>query len=122
MLAARASVARQEPAAADGLPLPPARLRAQVGPLHADPDFFLQKKWGDLNECLTRCIAELTRVTKRTYGAGKTSLTDLEATYVAIGYNLGSVNLAKGLKQGFNDGNKYYGEYVADYMKVAAAA
>jgi SAM-dependent methyltransferase len=26
----------------DGLPLPPARLRAQVGPLHADPEFFLQ--------------------------------------------------------------------------------
>jgi len=87
-----------------------------------DPDFFLQKKWGDLGECLTRCIAELTRVTKKTFGAGKTSLTDLEATYVAIGYNLGSVNLAKGLKQGFNDGNKYYGEYVADYIKVASAA
>jgi SAM-dependent methyltransferase len=27
---------------ADGLPLPPARLRAQVGPLHADADFFLR--------------------------------------------------------------------------------
>ena len=25
-----------------GLPLPPARLRTQVGPLHADPDFFLR--------------------------------------------------------------------------------
>jgi hypothetical protein len=87
-----------------------------------DPDFFLQKKWGDLGECLTRCVRELTRVTKRTFGAGKVSLTDLEATYVAIGYNLGSVNVAKGLKQGFNDGNKYYGEYVADYIKIANAA
>jgi SAM-dependent methyltransferase len=27
---------------ADGLPLPPARLRAQVGPLHADARFFLE--------------------------------------------------------------------------------
>jgi Methyltransferase domain len=26
----------------DGLPLPPARLRAQVGPLHAEAEFFLQ--------------------------------------------------------------------------------
>jgi SAM-dependent methyltransferase len=42
MLAARSSIARREPEAADGLPLPPARLRAQVGPLHADADFFLQ--------------------------------------------------------------------------------
>jgi SAM-dependent methyltransferase len=42
MLAARSSISRREPDAADGLPLPPARLRAQVGPLHADADFFLQ--------------------------------------------------------------------------------
>jgi SAM-dependent methyltransferase len=30
-----------EPDAADGLPLPPARLRAQVGPAHADASYFL---------------------------------------------------------------------------------
>ena len=40
-LAARAQLARRTPREPDGLPLPPARLRAQVGPLHADPDFFL---------------------------------------------------------------------------------
>ena len=33
---------RRSPSAEDGLPLPPARLRVQVGPLHADPDFFLE--------------------------------------------------------------------------------
>ncbi len=42
MLAARSSLFRREPEAADGLPLPPARLRAQVGPLHADAGFFLR--------------------------------------------------------------------------------
>ena len=42
MLAARSSIARREPDTADGLPLPPARLRAQVGPLHADAGFFLR--------------------------------------------------------------------------------
>jgi SAM-dependent methyltransferase len=31
-----------EPEAADGLPLPPARLRAQVGPAHADASYFLE--------------------------------------------------------------------------------
>jgi SAM-dependent methyltransferase len=40
-LAARSSLSGREPKAADGLPLPPARLRVQVGPLHADPEFFL---------------------------------------------------------------------------------
>jgi SAM-dependent methyltransferase len=40
-LATRSSLRGKEPQAADGLPLPPARLRAQVGPLHADGEFFL---------------------------------------------------------------------------------
>jgi SAM-dependent methyltransferase len=40
-LAARAELTRRTPHEAEGLPLPPARLRTQVGPLHADPDFFL---------------------------------------------------------------------------------
>jgi SAM-dependent methyltransferase len=42
MLAGRSSILGREPKAADGLPLPPARLRAQVGPLHAEADFFLR--------------------------------------------------------------------------------
>jgi SAM-dependent methyltransferase len=41
-LAARSNLRRGEPAAADGLPLPPARLRTQIGPLHADGAFFLR--------------------------------------------------------------------------------
>jgi SAM-dependent methyltransferase len=39
LLAARSG---GEEASDDGLPLPPARLRTQVGPLHADPQFFLE--------------------------------------------------------------------------------
>jgi SAM-dependent methyltransferase len=42
-LAARARlVGKDADEAADGLPLPPARLRAQIGPLHADAPFFLR--------------------------------------------------------------------------------
>ena len=40
-LAARSSLFRREAKVADGWPLPPARLRAQVGPLHANAEFFL---------------------------------------------------------------------------------
>jgi hypothetical protein len=88
-----------------------------------DPSFFLERKWRDLDECLTRCVAELTRVTKATFGANKNALSDLEATFVAIGYNQGSVNVKKGLKQGHKDADgKYYGEYVAEYLALAKAA
>lgn len=41
-LAAKSSLLTREPAAADGLPLPPARMRTQIGPLHADATFFLE--------------------------------------------------------------------------------
>ena len=41
-LAAKSRVLGRDAREADGLPLPPARLRAQVGPLHADAQFFLE--------------------------------------------------------------------------------
>jgi SAM-dependent methyltransferase len=41
LLAARSGFSRDHVEEAGGLPLPPARLRAQIGPLHADADFFL---------------------------------------------------------------------------------
>jgi SAM-dependent methyltransferase len=45
-LATRSDLRGQEPTAPDGLPLPPARLRAQIGPLHADAAFFLESGRG----------------------------------------------------------------------------
>ena len=45
------------PESADGLPLPPARLRAQVGPLHADPAFFLESGRQQA-ELIERVLAE----------------------------------------------------------------
>jgi SAM-dependent methyltransferase len=41
-LAARSSLLRRDAHTTDGLPLPPAWMRAQVGPLHADAQFFLE--------------------------------------------------------------------------------
>jgi SAM-dependent methyltransferase len=40
-LAARSDLRGRRTLGPDGLPLPPARLRTQIGPLHADADFFL---------------------------------------------------------------------------------
>jgi len=42
LLAAKSRVKAPRERAPDGLPLPPARLRAQVGPRHADAEFFLR--------------------------------------------------------------------------------
>jgi SAM-dependent methyltransferase len=41
-LAAKSSLLRRDRAESDGIPLPPARMRTQVGPLHADARFFLE--------------------------------------------------------------------------------
>jgi SAM-dependent methyltransferase len=41
-LAARSELFARGQREADGLPLPPARLRTQIGPLHADADFFVR--------------------------------------------------------------------------------
>jgi len=41
-LAAKSSLSGDDAAVLDGLPIPPARMRAQVGPLHANARFFLE--------------------------------------------------------------------------------
>src|SRR5262245_58505990 len=88
-----------------------------------DPDFFLQRQWHSFDQCVDRCVAELKRVLRRTFGPNKNTLNDIESVYVAIGYNSGSVKITAGLKQGFKDSTgKYYGEYVADYLKTAQQA
>src|SRR3989442_108655 len=48
---------RRARTSADDVPLPPARLRVQIGPLHADADFFLRSGRGDA-ELVQRLLAE----------------------------------------------------------------
>lgn len=85
-----------------------------------DADFFLEKRWHDFAECLSRFIAELRRAMTRVYGARKTTLTDEEKVYVAIAYNRGSADPGKGFKQGHrNDEGEYYGENVWEYFQLA---
>jgi SAM-dependent methyltransferase len=59
-LAAKSSLSGGDAAADDGLPLPPARMRAQVGPLHADARFFLES--GKHNAELIRSVVPLDEV------------------------------------------------------------
>lgn len=85
-----------------------------------DPAFFLERKWHSLDECLARCVAELKSKLARVFGPDKQSLNDLEKAHVAIAYNRGSFDPAKGLKQGYKNSNgEYYGELVHAYYLLA---
>jgi hypothetical protein len=85
-----------------------------------DPDYFLKKEWADFQACLGKVLTELQSALKRTFGTGKTSLTDTEQVFVAIAYNKGSVNLSKGFKQGFeSDDGRFYGENIFDFLRVS---
>jgi len=64
-LAARSELLTRRLREADGLPLPPARLRTQIGPLHADAAFFLRSG---------RHNAELVRDLLREQGSSVESL------------------------------------------------
>jgi hypothetical protein len=88
-----------------------------------NPDYFLKKQWADFDICLDRAIAELKEAQKRAKLGKKKTLTDMELAFVAIAYNTGSVNPAKGLKQGYyNKTDKtYYGEDFWDYFQAAKA-
>lgn len=85
-----------------------------------EPDFFLQKQWSDFDVCLRRFVEEIKTAQAGAGLKGKEKLTDLEMTFIAIVYNMGSKNFdsKKGIKQGhFNKTEKkYYGEYIAENL------
>jgi hypothetical protein len=84
-----------------------------------DPDYFLDKRYEKFSETLRKAIGELTSAAKKIHLFDKPSLTDMELAAVAIAYNTGGFNPARGLKQGFFDGHKFYGEQIFDFIQVA---
>ena len=70
--------------------------------------------------CALRPVRRRAHAAKRAAGLGdRTTLTDIERVHVAIAYNTGSFKPAKGLQQGFFDGEKFYGEQIFDFLRVA---
>ncbi|MDQ2937565.1 MAG: SH3 domain-containing protein [Acidobacteriota bacterium] len=84
-----------------------------------EPDYFLEKRYADFDICLQKAIGELRHALKKIGFDHKTTLTDQEMTYVAIAYNTGGFKPAKGLKQGYFNGSKYYGEQIYDYLMLS---
>jgi hypothetical protein len=85
-----------------------------------DADYFLEKDYVVFEKTLGKCIGELRAAQKRNGWQGKTELTEMEMIGVAIAYNAGTYDPARGLKQGHNDG-KFYGEHIADFLKLASS-
>ena len=65
---------------------------------------------------------ELRAALKRNKLANRESLTDLELCSVAIAYNKGSFDPQRGLKQGHFDGERFYGEHIFDFLRLAQSA
>jgi hypothetical protein len=84
-----------------------------------DPDYFLSRRWEAFGHSLAHAVRELQAALVRLGLAARESLTDHELAAVAIVYNTGGYKPAKGLKQGYFDGQRYYGEAIVDYLRLA---
>jgi len=84
-----------------------------------DPEYFLEKRYADFNACLDKCLAEFRRGLRVAGLQDKTELTDYEAACVAIAYNTGGFKPSKGLKQGYFNGTRYYGEEFFDFLRLS---
>jgi hypothetical protein len=84
-----------------------------------DPDYFLNREWRRFERSLEKAVEELTSAKRRMDSAAQDTLSDLEQVHVAIAYNSGSFKPAKGLKQGFFDGQKFYGEMIFDFLRLS---
>ena len=89
-----------------------------------EPDYFLQKRYAKFDESLKKAIEELQSARKRIGLDHQGTLTDLELCHVAIAYNTGHFNPARGLKQGFAPRDKhgnvigpFYGEQIFEFIQ-----
>ena len=84
-----------------------------------DPAYFLERKYEKFDNTLAKAIHELNACLGKAGLQGRTSITDREFASVAIAYNTGRYDPARGLKQGYRSNGKYYGEMIADYLKTS---
>jgi uncharacterized protein (TIGR02594 family) len=83
-----------------------------------DPNFFIARQWGIFDECLSRCIRELREAMGRNGWNAKADLKEAEEAGLAIAYNCGSYDPARGLKQGHRNGTSgvFYGEEITEIL------
>ncbi|HET6377195.1 MAG TPA: hypothetical protein VFG05_02640 [Methylocella sp.] len=84
-----------------------------------EPQYFLERRYEKLSESLKKALQELRSALKKLGLERKPSLSALEMAKVAIAYNTGRFDPRKGLKQGYFDGKRYYGERIYDYILLS---
>lgn len=91
-----------------------------------DPNYFLQRRYTSFDASLGKALDELKSAAKRIGLHTKPALSDMEMTFVAIAYNTGGFNPAKGLKQGFRPKDKngipvglFYGEQTFQFIQTS---
>jgi hypothetical protein len=91
-----------------------------------DPDYFLQRRYTSFDASLGKALDELKSAAKKIGLHTKPALSDMEMTFVAIAYNTGGFNPAKGLKQGFRPKDKngipvglFYGEQTFQFIQTS---
>jgi hypothetical protein len=84
-----------------------------------EPDYFLNREYEKFDQSLAHCVRELKSALAKLGYAARPTLSDQELAAVGIAYNIGRYQPAKGLKQGYFDGQRYYGEAIFDFLRQA---
>lgn len=88
--------------------------------LKESPDYFSKGGYKSFAVSVARAVTELKTAQDRAKLKGRAKLSDLEMAHVAIAYNTGGFNPAKGLKQGSrNDAGQFYGELFFEFLRLA---
>jgi hypothetical protein len=89
-----------------------------------DPSYFLEQKWSRFDETLRKAISELDsklhKLQRQGHISGSSALSEDDLIKVAIAYNTGGYNPAKGLKQGHRSSDGvYYGEAIQRFLRLS---
>jgi hypothetical protein len=86
-----------------------------------DAGFFLNRQWTDFAASLDRFMIEMKRALRVAGVADGAPLDHDDRVYVAIAYNAGRVDRAKGYAQGFRekDSGLCYGQLIDQYLRIA---
>lgn len=86
----------------------------------AGPEFFAEKKWASLEECLSVFYTEIEDRRKRLKIAPN-NLSRYEMALIGTSYNTGWAGFkpSRGLQQGFRTQGRYYGQRLYDFIGYA---
>jgi hypothetical protein len=86
-----------------------------------NPSYFLEKRYEDFEASLGRALGELKTGLAKLRLQNRPAISDIEFCHVAICYNTGGFDPARGLKQGHQDNGVFYGEFIRDFLAMARA-